>query len=339
MTGDARSPLSYTVVVPTKDRREDADATVGVLFEQSRLPDRIVVVDASVPTYVPSPELLEQARHIGVDLVVLPSRPSVHVQRNLGARHVETPIVLFLDDDVRIPPNYAEALLARWERHGLEALGGIQGTPAVVPRQGRLARALRRLAMLSYVDPSGDAMTLRRSGKVRYAPEPRGDVRVPVLGSGATAYRTDLALSHPFDERFVGYTPGEDLEMASRVAAEAPLVQTPEVRWTHLWHPRERISSTRWYVRGRCETYFRLRRLDRSPLTLAAFGVSLVADCGLALVDSIRHRDSAHVWGFVRGVTQTLRDPPAPARSWDPGVTDARDRKRPSGGRLSPPRS
>jgi glycosyltransferase involved in cell wall biosynthesis len=314
MAEDPRSPrLSYSVVVPTKDRREDADATLEDLLDQSRLPERIVVADASDPTYRPSAELAERARHVGVDLLVLRSRPSVHVQRNLGTRRVDTPIVLFLDDDVRIPPNYAEALLARWERQGLKALGGIQGTPADVPRQNRLARGVRRLAMLSYVDPSGDAMTLRRSGKVRFVPEPRGDVRVPVLASGATAYRTELALAHPFDERFAGYTPGGDLEMASRVAAEAPLVQTPEVRWTHLWHPRERVSSTRWYVRGRCETYFRLRRLDRSPLTIGAFSISVVADCGLALADSIRNRDAAHVWGFVRGVMQTLRAPPPPA--------------------------
>ena len=220
--------------------------------------------------------------------------------------------MLFLDDDVRIPPNYAEALLARWETQGLEAFGGIQGTPADVPRQNSVGRALRRLAMLSYVDPTGDAMTLRRSGKVRFVPEPSGDVRVPVLASGATAYRTELALAHPFDERFAGYTPGGDLEMASRVAVHAPLVQTPEVRWTHLWHPRERVSSTRWYVREDARRTSASGDSTALPLTLAAFGVSLVADSGLALADSIRHRDPSHVWGFVRGVTQTLRDPPPP---------------------------
>ncbi len=315
MAGGAHpSPLSYSVVIPTKDRWDDADATLDVVLGQSRLPDRIVVTDASDPPYEPSLDRAKRARSAGVDLLVLRSRPSVHAQRNLGTQRVETPIVLFLDDDVRIPPDYAEALLAKWEAQGLTAFGGIQGTPAEVPRQSRLARVLRRLAMLSYVDPSRDAMTLRRSGKVRFVPEPSRDVRVPVLASGATAYRTDLALAHPFDERFPGYTPGGDLEMASRVAAAAPLMQTPDVRWSHLWHPRERVSSTRWYVRGRCETYFRLKRLDRSLPTLAAFGVSLAADCSLALAESIRSRDPAHVAGYVRGVTQTLRDPPTPAR-------------------------
>ena len=220
---DARRPsVPGRSRTPSSSRRrtasDDADATIEVLLAQSRLPVRIVIADASEPTYQPPTELAERARLLGVDLVVLPSRPSVHVQRNLGVRQVETPIVLFLDDDVRIPPNYADALLVRWEKQGLEAFGGIQGTPADVPRQSSVARTLRRLAMLSYVDPTGEAMTLRRSGKVRFVPEPSGDVRVPVLASGATAYRTELALAHPFDERFAGYTPGGDLEMASRVA-------------------------------------------------------------------------------------------------------------------------
>jgi hypothetical protein len=120
-------------------------------------------------------------------------------------------------------------------------------------------------------------------------------------------YRTDLVLAHPFDERFPGYAPGEDLEMAWRVGRSAPLLQTPEVRWHHLWDPRERVSPARWYVRGRCETYFRLRRVDRSPLTVAAVAVSLLAEAGLALAESVRERQSAHVRGYVAGVLEALR--------------------------------
>jgi GT2 family glycosyltransferase len=304
----SRQPLAYSAVVPTKDRFDDADVAVEVLLDQTRTPDRIVVVDASTPAYAPSRALAQRAEREGTELVVIASRPSTSAQRNIGARNVETPVLLFLDDDVRLPPDYAEVLLARWEAAGLEAFGGMAGTPAVVPRQGVLGRALRRLTMLNYVDPTRPGMTLRRSGKVRYVPEPRAPVQVPALGAGATFYRTDLAVARPFDERFAGYAPGEDLEMAFRVAAAAPLLQTPEVRWTHLWHPRERASPGRWYVRGRCETYFRLRRLDRSPLTLAALALSLVAESALALGDSMRERDPRHLRGFMRGVLETLRE-------------------------------
>jgi glycosyltransferase involved in cell wall biosynthesis len=295
-------PLAYSAVIPTKDRPDAIGEAIRVLLGQTRLPQRIVVVDASARPYAPPDEPAA-----GVEVVVVASRPSTSAQRNFGAREVETPIVLFLDDDVRLPPDYAETVLALWEAAGLEALGGVAGTPAVVPRQGPVSRALRRLLMLNYVDPSGEAMTLRRSGNVRYVPEPRRAVRVPALGAGATAYRTDLVRAHPFDERFEGYAPGEDLEMAFRVGQAAPLLQTPEVRWEHLWDPRERASPTRWHVRGRCETYFRLRRLDRSPLTLVAFALSLVAEAGLALADSVRERDPRHVRGFVAGALESIR--------------------------------
>jgi GT2 family glycosyltransferase len=303
----SRQRLAYSAVIPTKDRPEAADAAVDVLLRQTRLPERIVVVDASAVPHEPTDALTAEAARLAVELVVITSPPSTSAQRNLGARSVVTPVVFFLDDDVRVPPTYADALLARWDAAGLAAFGGMAGTPARVPEQGPIGRALRRMAMLNFVDRSGEAMTLRRSGNVRYVPEPRGAVQVPALGAGATAYRTDLVLAHPFDERFPGYAPGEDLEMAFRVATSGPLLQTPEVRWTHLWDPRERSSPSRWYVRGRCETYFRLRRLDRSPLTVAAFALSLVAEGALALVDSVRERDAGHVRGFVGGTLETLR--------------------------------
>jgi GT2 family glycosyltransferase len=248
-----------------------------------------------------------RAARAGVDVTVVASRPSTSAQRNAGARRAGSDLVLFLDDDVRLPPDYVAVLMARWEAAGREAFGGMAGTPAVVPRQSRAGRFLRRVAMLNYVDPSAPAMTLRRSGNLRYVPEPRGPVVVPALGAGATLYRADLALTCPFDERFEGYAPGEDLEMAWRAGRRARLLQTPEVKWTHLWHPRERSSAERWNVRGRCETYFRLRRLDRSPLTLAAFGVSLVSEAAVALAESVRERQPRHVRGFVSGAFEAVR--------------------------------
>ena len=313
MTGEIRTPqrLTYSAVIPTKDRPEHAAAAVGLLLDQHRRPEEIVVVDASARRYEPSQDLVAQAEHHGVELVVVQSRASTSAQRNVGARRVASDLVLFLDDDVRVPPEYAAALVHRWEAAGEAAYGGMAGTPAVVPRQPPGGRFLRRIAMLNYVDPSAPAMTLRRSGNVRYVPEPRGPVAVPALGAGATLFRRDLALASPFDERFEGYAPGEDLDMAWRVGQIAPLIQTPEVKWTHLWDPRERSSPSRWRTRGRCETYFRLRRLDRSPVTMAAFGVSLVAEAGVALGESIREHDPRHVRGFVSGTVESLLGRPA----------------------------
>jgi GT2 family glycosyltransferase len=308
VTGEIRPtrPLTYAAVIPTKDRPRETEEAVAVLLDQERLPQQVVVVDASADLFAPSPALTDRAARDGVGLTVLSHRPSTSAQRNAGTRCLDSDLVLFLDDDVRVPSDYAATLLRRWEAGGLHAYGGMAGTPAVVPRQRPFGRFVRRIAMLNYVDPSAEAMTLRRSGNVRYVPEPAGPVVVPALGAGATLYRVDLALACPFDERFDGYAPGEDLDMAWRVGEKAPLIQTPEVKWTHLWDPRERSAPARWRVRGRCETYFRLRRLDRTPAALVAFALSLVSETGVALADTLRERDLRHVRGFVSGAAESL---------------------------------
>jgi len=300
--------LTYTTVIPTKDRADRVRTAVEEMLAQTRLPERIVVVDASEPALELADQLRDATREAGVELVLVHAPPSTAGQRNRGVERVETPVTLLLDDDVSLQPDYVEVLLERWEGAGLEAFGAMVGTPEYVPPHGPLARALRRVFMLHYHAARGEATTLRRSRKVRYVPIPSREVTVPACGAGYGLFRTDLLRRHPFDEKFPGYAPGEDLEMSSRLAADAPILQVPSVRYLHEWNPRERLSPVRWYQRGRRETYFRLRHLDDSIGSRAAFALSLIAETGAAAADSLRERDRRHVVGFVRGVLETLRE-------------------------------
>jgi GT2 family glycosyltransferase len=300
--------LTYTTVIPTKDRADRARAAVKEMLAQTRRPERIVVVDASEPPLEPGADLREAIRDADVELTVLHAPPSTAAQRNRGVEDAETPLVLLLDDDVKLQPDYVEVLLDRWQRDGLEAFGAIVGVPEYMPPQGRLARALRRALMLHYQAPNGEATSFRRSRKLRLVSRPSHEVTVPACGAGYGLFRTDLLRRHPFDERFPGYAPGEDLDMSSRLAGDAPILEVPSVRYLHEWDPRERTSPTRWHQRGRRETYFRLRHLDRSALSRAAFALSLLAETGIAAVESVRERDRRHVVGFVRGALQTLRE-------------------------------
>jgi hypothetical protein len=94
--------------------------------------------------------------------------------------------------------------------------------------------------------------------------------------------------------------------MSYRLSREAPILQTPEVKFHHAWDPRERESPSRWQLRGQRETYFRLRHVGRSPLDRAAFAVSVAAETILAGFDSLRERDSAHLRGYVDGMREAV---------------------------------
>jgi peptidoglycan/xylan/chitin deacetylase (PgdA/CDA1 family)/glycosyltransferase involved in cell wall biosynthesis len=301
--------LTYSAVIPTKDRHGFAVAAIERLLRQTRLPAQIVVVDASTPGLEVPRDVFERARERGVELLVRHHPPSTSAQRNFGVELVTAPIVLFLDDDIELPPDYAEIILERWERGGLNSLGGITGSPLFLELEhGRLAKLLRKLLMLHYYDDGGEATTVRRSGKMKYVFAPSREVSIPAVATGAVAYRTELARRHRFDERFTGYVLGEDLDMAMRVAAEGPIIQLPEPRFVHHALPGDRESLPRWSSRGRSETYFRLRHLRRDPLSLAAFGISIVGEAAAALVSSIQARDAQPVRSFAGGFLETLRE-------------------------------
>ena len=327
--------LSYSAVIATKDRATRLGAVVQTLLDQGRRPDRVVIVDASAPPQALPDWLRDRARRSGVELTIVHSRPSISAQRNLGVELVDTPLVLFLDDDVTLEPSYAEVLLRRWEHAGLGSFGAMVGSPQALRPQRRLARLMRRALMLHYYDFGGEATHLRRSGKLALVPNPRQDVTIPAVGAGGALFRTDLVRRHAFDERFPGYAPGEDLEMSHRLSREAQILQTPAVKFLHAWDPRERDSASRWGLRGRCETYFRLRQVGRSPLDRVAFAVSVAAETILAGLDSLRERDSAHLRGYVGGAREAVRerrrdDRRAEANAEGSAGSDARGKRLPS---------
>jgi glycosyltransferase involved in cell wall biosynthesis len=298
--------VPYTVVIPTKDRHEVLPASIQSLLAQTDPPQRIVVVDASDDPIRLDVETGE------VELVLLRHEPSTSGQRNFGVAHVETPLVLFLDDDVELPPDYVETLKRRWaERGGLEALGAATGTPArPAPMGGPLAQIYRRVFQLHIQERGVPHNTLRLSQKVRFRLDPPEPVLIPVNSTMASLYRTDLARKHPFDEHFSGYALGEDHDMSFRVAREAPILHVPEVAYVHAWSEGSRGSARRWYYRGRCDTYFRLKRLAPGPVPAAAFALSVVGELIAAAADSAKERDPSHVGLYVKGLAETLRERP-----------------------------
>jgi len=221
---------------------------------------------------------------------------------------VSSSLVFFLDDDVEIGPEYVATLLRQWEKAGVEAYGGVVGSHMY---QGHafVTRIFRRFFMLHYFDRSTSRATaFRASRKLRYVGVPSRAVYVPAVGAGAVAFRTDLVLRHPFNERFPGYALGEDLEMSYRLSRDAPILQLPDVLYDHREHTGGRTSSLRWYLRGRREMYFRLLHLERSPASVVAFAVSVVGETLAATMDSIAERDLTHLRWFVRGARATVRE-------------------------------
>lgn len=307
MSSTGTSGGDYSVVIPTKDRHSEALRAATHLLDQEHRPRRVVIVDSSSER-LDGGRLHERFEALGIELAIAHCPPSTSAQRNFGIDQVTTPLVLLMDDDMELPPDYVRTLVERWAARGFDAVGGAVGAmDGAFAQPRRIDRIFRLVFMLHVFDPAARTLSFRASQKLRFT-RPEDEVFVPATSTAAVLYRTDLARRHRFDERFDGYVLGEDLDMSARLARERPILYVPAVSSFHRGGPAELRSRERWYHRGRHEAYFRLRRLEPGSRAAASFALSVLGESIGAAAESIRERDAHHLAAFSVGLKETLVD-------------------------------
>ena len=101
-------------VVATKDRPNELRTMLESLSRQTRLPDRVVIVDSSG---APDEAIASEFPSMPVKYIRYTEKPSASGQRNFGLSAVDEGIDLigFLDDDTEFEPDSLEKMMAFWE--------------------------------------------------------------------------------------------------------------------------------------------------------------------------------------------------------------------------------
>jgi GT2 family glycosyltransferase len=207
-------PPAYSAVVATFARPDDLRRLLQSLETQTHPPTLIAVVDSS-----PGDETARVVETFSTRLPVRYERalkPSAAVQRNQGAALVETPLVLFVDDDAILPPPTAEKICSSFTD---EQIGGIaariEGMQHRAPR-GILRRYYRWQA--GYDHPTFGARLFGAAINCLPTYEEEGGDLIPSewLNSTCVFYRTPLFQREKFPE-FEGYSFLEDVHLSARI--------------------------------------------------------------------------------------------------------------------------
>lgn len=271
-----------SVITPTLNRHQDVPRYIESLRRQTVLPDELVLVDAGDSVEKIAREALSDSP---MTLVYLRSERGTSVQRNVGLEVAGGEFIFFFDDDGVLRPDYIERSLEAFELDVQPPVGAVMGTMEGVELPNAPERAYRRLFRLGgYVE--GEPPTLMSNGQVRWASAPDGIIRVPVVSGGRTAYRREALAEERFDDFLPGYTHGEDVELAIRVATAWTLLQTPHARMVHHYSPAGRRGEGDRVGRALYGAFFRYRKhLPNTPRSAASFGVAAV---GLSLMHAVR---------------------------------------------------
>ena len=261
--------MDFDIVLPTLNREAALKLSVPLMLSQNRLPSRFVVVDAS-NNHNEVREIIEQLvnqMEIKVDLLVCHAKqPGTSRQRNIGLRHVQSPIVLFPDDDALWFPGVTESIMRIYERDSDGSIGGVCATESLVPPPGifaakkppyrmefrdrlqlRVGRILDKFENAFFPDP------IYIEGYERYQnrqiPDWLSDVGavVSVFMSGfRMSFRSDLIRSFGFDENLGRFAIYEDRDASLGALTNYLIVRAEDANVFHYRSPEKRVSGVEW---------------------------------------------------------------------------------------------
>ena len=91
--------MDISVIIPTKNRTKDLVNLLDSLRNQTRLPDELIIVDASDNDDTKN-MLEEQGNQLPFDVVYRSTAPGLTRQRNIGISLSRGSLLFFFDDDV-----------------------------------------------------------------------------------------------------------------------------------------------------------------------------------------------------------------------------------------------
>jgi GT2 family glycosyltransferase len=250
------------VVLCTFERPDAVRRFLESLRRQTRLPDELIVVDASSDARTEA-VVREETRHR------LASRPTAYHrvaeqnrgltrQRNFGLECVGFDLVAFFDDDTVLDTKCLEELerTLRGDGEAVGAGGLVDETGPGLKGLWRLRRALRVVGDLTPGRYCRSGMSIPWSFLKAGDEAVEGDW----LPGCAMMWRTGPAKDVRFHDGFAGYGQGEDLDFSLRMRRHGRLVLVPSARLSHLHEPQGRPDDFRlgyMAIRNRYEIHRR----------------------------------------------------------------------------------
>ena len=207
------SPPRVSVVVPVRDRRTQLARCLAALARQGIEPSAMEVIVCDDGSVQGLREVVDNVPRSKLVVRLLRQEPrGPAAARNLGVRHAEAPIILFLDSDVLPGRALLRRLTIALEQHP----DWVGAEPRLVPIGGR-------------DNPLWDAPVCQTGGRYHTA---------------AIAYRgATLRVIGGFEESF-RLPACEDVELAVRALRHGPI---GFVRQAVVYHPRRPVTlATRW---------------------------------------------------------------------------------------------
>jgi glycosyltransferase involved in cell wall biosynthesis len=259
-------PLSWSLIIPTYNRRSVLLDALRSAVDQTRKPKEIIVVDSSADA-AETKQLVEEGLATKYpDIVwkyIISSNRSSAIQRNEGLDCCTGDIVFFMDDDCLMYSDYAAILMSVFDADPEGIFAGLQGSLTEIPpdapetdralvqeRRSFWSRARNRLYWFwvnHIILNTTRGLFYPYWGTFPSHELPKGERVRPIrhlffLGGGRAAYRSQVIQDVRFDPDLLHYATAEDLDTSFRASFRGALAEVPDAEICHRPHPSARPS-------------------------------------------------------------------------------------------------
>ncbi|MGH2785494.1 MAG: glycosyltransferase family 2 protein [Actinomycetota bacterium] len=289
--------LQLSVVVPTRDRPDMLRRCLDSIVKSLRAGDELIVVDSASRGAGAAAIAAEHGARL-----ITAEAPGVSLARNLGWRVANHPVVAFVDDDIVVAPDWADAIRATFA--GAARLGFVTGR--VVPPAHQTG-AEHPIALVDAPEPLEH--------------EPRAPRHEGISGNFAVR-RQAMEKVDGFDESMGpgGHFKGgcEDFDLFDRlVSSSASGRYEPSIIANHdQWRSkRERLATEHLYGVGSGVRLAKLVRTDRAHARRVAREIFWrwgLKDLGTSIRKRYEYGALAAILrlaGMVRGLLTGLANP------------------------------
>jgi len=277
--------LKVSVIICTKDRPADVIRCVKSIFSQSRLPDELIVVDASFDNQLHDQLALHNQQQIALKYVR--SAPGLPHQRNIGVQQASGHIIFFFDDDIVLEADYlSEVILVFCSDNDYE-VGGVMGDIYELRRARETWQWWRYVLRKVFFLPRFADGSFLSSGSATW---PYGLDHIQFtefLAGGQTAYRSEVFDQEVFDENLEGYALYEDADFSYRISRIYKNIYTPRARCWHLESSGNRLQRRQLLeVRLKNFSYLFYKNFPQSLWNKLTFHLALI---GFRLVPRLEY--------------------------------------------------
>ncbi len=224
---------SLAVAICTKDRIASLCKTIESVWEQSHLPQELIVIDdGTMPD-----EVWEDIAFGCQDRGIVwkyekKDLPGLTRSRNWAAEIAESDVILYLDDDVTCDTNALAEIVRLFADPNVGGVTANVLEPKLDTPGGRRYAQWCKWARWWQLQPT----TQPSAPKPAVLNDKDVAVRAQWMSGAAMTYRRELVLAHRFDESLSEYALGEDREFGYRLTPHTWLL---EARRAEIIHRRE----------------------------------------------------------------------------------------------------